>query len=87
MGACLVSRHSSSNTGTGSGALPDTSRRAVDSARAQDSSPATRDHTVGTPKYRLPRAAAYASGVGLTVCTNRLPTRNEPSRPSTSPCT
>ena len=28
-----------------------------------------------------------ASGVGLTVCTNRLPTRNEPSRPSTSPCT
>ena len=49
-GARPVSSTSSSNTGTGSGALPDTRSRAERSARAAAGSAQTRDHTVGTPK-------------------------------------
>ena len=39
---------------TVSGALPETSSRAPDSARAAGSSAHTRPHTVGTPKYSDP---------------------------------
>ena len=53
-----VSSASLSNTGTGSAALPDTSSRADDNASAASRSPTTRDHTVGTPKYSDPWAAA-----------------------------
>src|SRR3954452_9798154 len=59
-----VSRDSMSKTGTGSGALPDTSRRADDKDRAAPSSSATVNHTVGTQKYLAPPAAAYAAGEG-----------------------
>lgn len=87
---CPVSRSRSWKTGVGSAALPDTSSRAPDSAAAAPGTAAIRDHTVGTPKYRLPpaaAAAAYASGVGRPVCTSRLPVRRAPSTPSTSPWT
>ena len=47
-----------SNTATGSGALPETTSRAPRSAAARDGSAQTRDHTVGTPKYIVPSAAA-----------------------------
>ena len=47
--------------GTGRPALPDTSSRAERSAAAASGSAATRDHTVGTPKYRLPPSAAAAA--------------------------
>ena len=53
-----------SKIGIGSGALPDTSSRAERSARASFGESHTRLHTVGTPKYSDPPAAAYASGVG-----------------------
>jgi hypothetical protein len=86
-GWCPVSRDSLSKTGTGSGALPDTSSRADDKARAAPSSSATRDHTVGTPKYIEPPASAYAAGDGFPVCTKRFPIRSDPSSPSTRPCT
>lgn len=87
---CPVSRSRSRNTGVGSAALPDTSSRARDSAAAASGTAAILDHTVGTPKNRLPpavAAAAYASGVGRPVCTRRLPVRKAPSTPSTSPWT
>ncbi len=57
-GAWPVSARSRSKTGTGSGALPETSSRAWDRARAASSSAAMRLHTVGTPKYIDPRCAA-----------------------------
>jgi hypothetical protein len=45
-----VSPASAANTAAGSGALPETSNRAPDSARADAGSAQTRPHTVGTPK-------------------------------------
>ena len=60
MGRCPVSSANRSNTGTGSGALPDTSSRAGRSASAAASSATTRDHTVGTPKYSVPPASERA---------------------------
>ena len=48
----------SSNTATGSGALPDTTSRAPRNAVASAGSAQIRDHTVGTPKYIVPSAAA-----------------------------
>ena len=50
IGARPVSAVIRSNTGTGSGALPETSSRAPDNARAASAFSAIRDHTVGTPK-------------------------------------
>src|SRR5690606_16733140 len=58
IGAEPVRASMRSKTGTGRGALPETRSRADDSARADDSSATTRDHTVGTPKYSEPPAAA-----------------------------
>lgn len=86
-GATPVSSRIRSITGTGRGALPETSSLAARSARALLGSSQTLDHTVGTPKYRLPPAAAYAVGVGRTVWMSRLPTRSGPNTPSTSPWT
>ncbi len=58
IGACPVSSASCRKTGTGSGALPETSSRAPRSAAAAEWSAAIRDQTVGTPKYSVPPACA-----------------------------
>ena len=86
-GRCPASASIFSNTGTGNGALPDTSSRAPDNAPAAPGSPQMRPHTVGTPKYIVPFAAAYAPGVGRTVWTSFDPVRSAPSVPRISPCT
>lgn len=51
-GRSPVSACSVSNTGTGRGALPETSSRAEASARAESGSWHTRPHTVGTPEVQ-----------------------------------
>ena len=59
--SCPVSSRIVSNTGTGSGALPDTSSRAEESDCAAAGSAPMRVQTVGTPKnIDAPRAAASA---------------------------
>ena len=86
-GWCPVSCARRSNTGTGNGALPDTSSRADRSASAAAASATTRDQpsaprsTACRPPPRSPRACGRRCG--RAGCRSAA----SPSRPSTSPCT